>query len=100
MCQASKLDADLFHDAIPIYPGARALSDAGVSSTLMPANYLDSPVAGLYDELLYDPQTAGGLLAAVPEKLSTTVLQAIIAQGFSGHIIGRLRKGTGCLYLT
>jgi hypothetical protein len=40
------------------------------------------------------------LLAAVPEKLSTTVLQAIIAQGFSGHIIGRLRKGTGCLYLT
>mgnify|MGYP006078179653 FL=1 len=100
MCQASKLDADLFHDAIPTYPGARVLSDLGVSSTLMPANYLDAPVAGPHDALLYDPQTAGGLLAAVPEKLSTTVLQALIAQGCTGHIIGRLRKGTGCLYLS
>ena len=100
MCQASKLDAYLFHDAIPTYPGARVLSDAGVSSTLMPANYLDTPVVGPHDALLFDPQTAGGLLAAVPETLSTNVSQALIAQGFTGQIIGRLSKGTGRLFLT
>tara|TARA_B100000795_G_scaffold102710_1_gene75716 strand:- start:738 stop:1325 length:588 start_codon:yes stop_codon:yes gene_type:complete len=100
MCQASKLDAHLFHDAIPTYPGARVLSDAGISSTLMPANYLDTPVVGPHDALLYDPQTAGGLLAAVPENLSTNILQALLAQGVIGHIIGRLSKGTGRLFLS
>ena len=66
----------------------------------MPANYLDTPVVGPHDALLFDPQTAGGLLAAVPETLSTNVSQALIAQGFTGQIIGRLSKGTGRLFLT
>ena len=100
ICQASGLDAHLFQDAIPTYPGARALSDAGVSSTLMPENYTDAPVNGLHDALLYDPQTAGGLLASVPKIQSAAVIEALGALGCTGHVIGRLSKGTGRVCLS
>jgi len=98
-CAASALDATLWQDAIPVYAGARALSDAGVSSTLMPANRADAPVAGVEDALLHDPQTAGGLLAAVPEAQSAAVIVALAAKGCTGHVIGRLDSGTGRLHL-
>jgi selenide,water dikinase len=100
ICEASGLDADLWRDAIPTYAGARALSDSGVSSTLMPSNRADAPVEGVPDALLYDPQTAGGLLAAVPEGQSAAVIEALVAKGCVGHVIGRLAKGTGRLYLS
>jgi selenide,water dikinase len=100
ICKASGLDASLFRDAIPIYSGARELSDAGVSSTLMPANSSDTPLNGAHDALLYDPQTAGGLLAAVPKKQSAAVIEALIGQGCTGHIIGHLTTGTGTLSLS
>jgi selenide,water dikinase len=100
ICAASHLDADLHRAAIPLYAGARALSDAGVSSTLMPANRADAPVEGAQDALLHDPQTAGGLLAAVPEDKSAAVIEALTAQGCTGHLIGRLTKGTGRLRLS
>ena len=100
ICQASGLDANLFQDAIPTYSGARALSDAGLSSTLMPENCADTPVDGLCDALLYDPQTAGGLLASVPERQRAAVIKALGARGCTGHIIGRLSKGTGRVYLS
>ena len=100
ICQASGLDAHLFQDAIPIYSGARALSDQGLSSTLMPENRKDTPVDGLYDAMLYDPQTAGGLLASVPEKQSADVIKKLVALGCTGHVIGRLSKGTGRVCLS
>jgi selenide,water dikinase len=100
ICAASGLDADLWHSAIPVYAGARALSDAGVSSSLLPANQADAPVEGIQDALLHDPQTAGGLLAAVPEAASADVIAALKAQGCTGHIIGRLSKGKGRMRLS
>lgn len=100
ICQASGLDAHLFQDSIPIYSGARALSDAGLSSTLMPENSKDTPIDGLYDALLYDPQTAGGLLASVPKRQSAAVIKALGAVGCTGYVIGRLSKGTGRVCLS
>jgi len=103
ICAASGLDAALWRDAIPAYAGARALSEAGVSSTLMPANRADAPVAGAQsaqDALLYDPQTAGGLLAAVPQGQSARLIEALAAKGCAGHVIGRLAAGNGRLRLS
>jgi len=71
------------------------LSDAGVASTLMPMNRKDAPIQGGADALLYDPQTAGGLLAAVPVEQSVVVIDALRALGCRGHVIGRLTKGNG-----
>ena len=95
ICEASGLDAELWQAAIPIYAGAQALSDAGVASTLMLVNRTDAPIEGGADALLYDPQTAGGLLAAVPAKQSVAVIDALCATGCMGHVIGQLTKGNG-----
>ena len=100
ICRASHLDAELWQEAIPIYHGARALSLSGVASVLMPENRLDAPVAGKEEELLYDPQTAGGLLAAVPEELSESICAALVANDRVGHVVGRLSKGSGSINLT
>ncbi|MEB8388556.1 selenide, water dikinase SelD [Rhodobacteraceae bacterium KMM 6894] len=99
ICAASGLDAEMWQAAIPIYAGARALSDAGVSSSLLAANSADAPVEGIQDALMHDPQTAGGLLAAVPEDQSAGAIEALRAMGCAGHIIGRLTKGAGRLTL-
>lgn len=96
---ASGLDATLDHAAIPVYAGARALSDAGVASTLMAANSADAPVSGRTDALLHDPQTAGGLLAAVPADQAASTLEALAVVGTTGHIIGTLGAGSGRITL-
>jgi len=100
ICKASGLEAELWKESIPTFSGARALSDAGVSSTLMPSNRADAPVKGIEDALLYDPQTAGGLLAAVPEGQSKAIIKALAVKGCSGHIIGKLTRGTGHIRLS
>ena len=56
---------------MPLYAGALALARAGIASTLLPENLaLASLLRGEVDAataaLLFDPQTAGGLLAGVP----------------------------------
>ena len=99
ICAASGMDVVLWRDAVPVYAGARALSEAGVSSSLMPSNRADAPVLGADDPLLFDPQTAGGLLAAVPETQVKAVLAALKAQGCEGHQIGQLSRGSGVLTL-
>ena len=43
----------------------------------MPVNRKDTQADGVEDELLYDPQTAGGLLAAVPKEYSESILEAL-----------------------
>lgn len=99
ICVASDVDAELWQDAIPVYPGTRALSEAGVASTLMPANQLDAPVDGIADALLFDPQTAGGLLAAMPQEAADRAIEALRKAGREGHIIGRLSAGNGNIRL-
>jgi selenide,water dikinase len=100
ICKSSQLDANLWQDTIPVYAGARNLSLAGVSSVLMPSNREDMPVKGIEDELLYDPQTAGGLLAAVPKEFSNAVMDKLALKGCVGHIIGSLTEGSGLLSLS
>jgi selenide,water dikinase len=73
---------------------------AGVSSVLMPVNRKDTQVDSVEDELLYDPKTAGGLLAAVPKEYSESVLEALALKGCAGHVIGGLTEGTGLLRLS
>ncbi|QFT57894.1 Selenide, water dikinase [Sulfitobacter sp. THAF37] len=97
MARASGLDAEICGDAIPLYAGARALSDAGFASSLMAANRANAPVEGDADPLLFDPQTAGGLLAAVPADAVESTLSALAAEGCKGHMIGRLSSGGGVL---
>lgn len=70
ICEASKLGAELRLDAIPYLPGAAALSAQRVRSSLFAENAAQLPEisTGGVQDLLFDPQTAGGLLAALPMR--------------------------------
>ena len=76
MLRASKVDAALFLDAVPALDGALEILAAGISSSLAPENLrlrraiqnLDAVALLPAFPLLFDPQTAGGLLASVPQS--------------------------------
>ncbi|MBF9030245.1 selenide, water dikinase SelD [Rhodobacterales bacterium HKCCE3408] len=95
MCSASGLSAEIDLGAVPVLDGALALAEAGIASTLVPANAQAAAGrviggAGARLDLLHDPQTAGGFLAAVPDKLAQTAVQATDGAAVR---IGRLTDG-------
>lgn len=96
MLAASNLSAEL--TALPTMTGAMELIAAGIGSSLLAANLsategriINATPAQL--AILNDPQTAGGLLAAVPADQATAVLGQLRAGGDQAAIIGHLRAG-------
>lgn len=80
ICNASGVGALITLAALPILSGAEALAVLGVRSSLWAQNRAavhvtipDSPRA----DLMFDPQTAGGMLAAVPQAQAAQILQDI-----------------------
>ncbi|MDX2240797.1 MAG: selenide, water dikinase SelD, partial [Leptolyngbyaceae cyanobacterium bins.302] len=91
MVRASKVAVTLDLDAVPVLDGALAMLDRGIFSSLRSQNlqasqWIDnlSTVNHLPKlQLLFDPQTAGGLLAAVPIEQETACLAALKALGYA-----------------
>ena len=99
MTLPSGVDAELNLAALPILEGAEETSAAGMLSSLQPANVRLRRALRNQQEavrhprypLIFDPQTAGGLLASIPEERAESCLQALRALGY-GHAaaIGRV----------
>lgn len=100
ICAASRLRADVTRDKIPVYAGARTLSDQGIRSSLLAANIADAPTTGIDDPLLHDPQTAGGLLAALSPDAAEKAMEALRAAGVEAVIIGKLSAGSGPIHVS
>lgn len=95
ICEASGTGAELDLDAIPVMDGAEAMAGAGVRSSIFLENrslVLSLPMGGKAD-LLFDPQTAGGLLAAVAPEAADALVGALRAAGYPAARIGRLTEG-------
>ncbi|MEM1373120.1 MAG: selenide, water dikinase SelD [Pseudomonadota bacterium] len=90
ICEASRVGAELWLEAVPLMPGALAASDMGIRSTLFPENAGADGAADPRRALLYDPQTAGGLLAAVPDE---DVLKSLTDAGYDAAVVGRIIDG-------
>ncbi|SFM82351.1 selenide, water dikinase [Thioclava dalianensis] len=102
LCMASDVSARLSLDAIPLIEGAEALAEAGQHSTLLPQNIAGcagrvTGPPGPRMELLYDPQTSGGLLAAVPAADVAALLEALHAAGYAAAEIGEITPGPAML---
>lgn len=68
MAQASGAQLTINLDAVPVFNGALALAEKGVRSSLYPENRKAVPnidTGAAKAALLFDPQTAGGFLAAI-----------------------------------
>ncbi len=98
MLDASGVAARIDPATLPLLPGA-AEASAVHASSLAPANRaaltgrIDLPPGALGD-LMVDPQTAGGLLAAVPEAEADRLVVALRDAGFPAAArIGRIVEG-------
>ncbi len=100
ICMASDLRAKIRSGDVPIYEGARALSQAGVHSSLLSANRADVATIGVDDPILCDPQTAGGLLAALPREAAQKAQASMADLGQQSWIIGTLEAGSGPIEIT
>ena len=102
MCDASATGAELVFDAIPTLTGAKELAATGIRSSLFADNAALLPqiqTAGAQD-LLFDPQTAGGLLAAVPADQASEVVEKLKSHAPHTAVIGRLTDLPGSIVLS
>ena len=100
MVRASGVEVELDLAAIPALPGALDTVAAGITSSLQPQNLRLRRAVRNPDEvasdprwpLLFDPQTAGGLLASVPEDQAEACVEELRALGYPATaLIGRIR---------
>lgn len=96
LCRQSGVGASVELDAIPLLPGAERLSQAGVRSSLYRENRRALPDAATSARhaLLFDPQTGGGLLAALPGD-GRAAAQALQEAGFEAAVIGQITEPDG-----
>lgn len=109
MTLGSGVDAEIDVGRVPLLPGALEHACAGDKPGGLGANrrYLDQQVEGEEAieppvlDLLYDPQTSGGLLIAVAEERAEALAAALVAKGVTGAVdIGRIAaRGAGIIRL-
>ncbi|MFT7581146.1 MAG: selenide,water dikinase [Myxococcota bacterium] len=100
MVQASGVSADLDVTTVPLLTGASRVTQRGVRSTFFSTNVTAAAAVGFTDaaannpaaDLLYDPQTSGGLLLSVAHDAVEDIVSALIASGATdasviGHVV-------------
>ena len=101
MTKASGVDAVVDLDTVPALDGALEVMRAGIFSSLQAQNVrLRRAIAGLEQAaahpaypLVFDPQTAGGLLAGVPEDKVDACINALRDLGYGSAIaIGEVQE--------
>ena len=100
ICAASATGAEIDLSALPLYAGAEDLAAAGLRSSIWAENFRDTPVDGPLCprfDLLFDPQTCGGLLASVAPGQADALLGQLGAMGCSAAIIGRITAKPGLI---
>jgi selenide,water dikinase len=102
MVRASDVDVTLALDWVPLIDGARETVARGIFSSLQPQNVrlrraireLEAASRHPLYPLLFDPQTAGGLIASVPRSDAESCVAALRTAGYAraaiiGFVSGR-----------
>jgi selenide,water dikinase len=89
---------EIDHAAFDYFPGALEAAREGHLSGGLKNNRafigdcaaFDAGVSPEHQDLLFDPQTSGGLLVAIAPEAADAALAALVRHGVSGHRIGRV----------
>ncbi len=104
MVKFSEVSAEIDSSAFKLLPGAKEYASMGLlpAATYDNVDYVGDTVAFPegFDEdlkmLLFDPQTSGGLLIAVPKEKLPELLSKLTEKGESWvQVVGKIREGTG-----
>ncbi|MBT4018177.1 MAG: selenide, water dikinase SelD [Alphaproteobacteria bacterium] len=102
MCRGSNLSASVTFADLPLLPTAQKLAEAGFNTGAAGRNWasygheVSEPegLPGWQHNLMVDPQTSGGLLAACAPEAVKEVLALFKSQGFDGAaVIGTMQNG-------
>ena len=99
----------LYYDKLPFYNDALRMYQKGETTGSNTANRklvaekmtIKRSLTSLVEELLYDPQTSGGLLLAVPDTQAKVLIAALLAAGVQTAVqIGHIQEGpTGIIVI-
>jgi selenide, water dikinase len=102
MLEASGVGAVVHRDEVPVWERAVPLANDGIYPGGLKSNreYLEGRVtAEGVDQVdlfpLCDPQTSGGLLAAVPEARASALIDALRERGVTGAVVGEVVERAG-----
>ncbi len=95
MLAESGLGAELEARSIPLFDTVLSLARSGIASSLLPENLalarsVASNLKAAELGVLFDPQTAGGLLAGIPDRNVDACLDELHAAGYRAAYIGRV----------
>lgn len=90
MTKPAQVEAELHLDAVPLLAGAVETVLSGITSSLQPQNVrlrraihdVETVTPDPRYPLLFDPQTAGGLLASVPESSAEACVEMLRRSGY------------------
>ena len=109
MLLASQAGGAVYKQNLPLLSGAQSLILDGVRSTFHSQNHARAAsqlrmLGGDLPPILFDPQTSGGLLAALPQERASSCLAALKESGdrnstIIGEVVKTPQKGA-LLYLT
>lgn len=97
MASASDITIELYKENIPVIGGARDFAEMGLvpAGTYNNKMYLDGKyelidVPEWLEDILFDPQTSGGLLLSVPENEAGSVMKELETLKIKSAIIGKV----------
>ncbi len=105
VAKASHISIEIDHRKLPLLPGALDYSKQGLCAGGLTSNrefysrdsVVASSVAREFSDIVFDPQTSGGLLVFVADSKSGKLLERLHAAGFFVSRIGRTVDYAGTL---
>ncbi len=101
MLQENELSIEINSEAIPLLPGVEDAADMGLIPGGLYRNrdYISSKcefsdsVKQIYKDIIFDPQTSGGLLISLPEKEAQLLLDELQSSGIDkSSLLGKVIK--------
>lgn len=94
-----KLSADIYSDNVPVIPGAAAYADEFLLTAAgqrnrnnVGSNVKFHNISFAMEEVLFDPQTSGGLLMAVTSENAGAMLKEMQSENIPAVMVGVLKE--------